>query len=120
MNRNSVVNKLRINDIFLSSVLNIGDTVHAEPYLKAIAVQQEGAYFLPHSYSFEQYPIFTRPFPYLAGEPEINQAHIHHDDNIQVDAIRIIGASGSSIIHIGTLENLDARARVKHIRILRD
>ncbi|TCT16693.1 uncharacterized protein DUF2772 [Melghiribacillus thermohalophilus] len=118
MIRNSVVRKMKVNENSFSSIINIGDTVYAEPYIRAIAIQKEGAFFLPDSFPFENYPIFSRPFPEMTGKRDLSQSHFNHHPDILVDGIRIIGASGSSIIHIGKLENIDARARVKHIRIL--
>jgi spore germination protein PE len=120
MKRTSKVGNIYINASSYSSIVQIGDANYADPYIRAIAVQQEGAIFDTESFPFTDYQIFSKPFIELTNEIDIDQRHIHHNRNINVRSIDIEGTTGSAIVQVGNLRHIDAKARIKHIRILRD
>ncbi|MBB6452997.1 spore germination protein PE [Salirhabdus euzebyi] len=118
MIRNSNVTNIYINACSYSSIIQLGDAVRADPYLRAIAVQREGAFFDAEDFPYEEYSIFTRPFTEMESIVPLSQAHIHHEPKINVHAIDMEGVSGSSIVQVGSLKDIDAKSRIKHIRIL--
>ncbi|WP_194841342.1 spore germination protein GerPE [Salinibacillus xinjiangensis] len=118
--RNSKVSHVYVNSVAYGSVFQIGDAVKADPYLRAIAVQKEGAFFDANDFPFASFPMFTTPFPKIVSTLPVDQQHIHHDPNIHVHSFDIEGMTGASIVQIGSLKEIDAKARIKHFRIVRD
>ncbi|SEU03857.1 spore germination protein PE [Salinibacillus kushneri] len=120
MKRNAKVQHIYINSNAYGSVIQIGDAVKADPYIRAIAVQKEGAFFDTNDFPFSAFPLYTRPFPEIKEESSIPQQHHHRDRNIHVHSFDIEGVTGSSIVQVGSLKDIDAKARLKHFRILAD
>lgn len=118
--RTSRVGTYNINDVIFGSIFEIGDAVEATLRSKAIAIQKEGAYFTDEGFEFSQYPIFSEDIPLPDTMLTINQTRIHRDPYIDVASVRILAVSASSIIQVGNIKNIDAEARIKHIRILQE
>lgn len=116
--RTTYVKDLALLTLSYSSVLEIGDAQTATPFSNVIAVQKEGGFQTDEGYEFEQFPIFSQETPSIPKK-NLEQLHVHHSPNIQVDHINITGVSTSSIVQLGNLNSIDAEARVKHIRILK-
>lgn len=119
--RMTKVNELEVISLSYSAICEIGDTHCVKPKSRAIAVQKEGAVFQEDFFSFSDYPIFqTQKKPVDLETLSINQKHCHHVSHIQVDYVKVTGASSSSLIQLGNLDKLDAESRIKHIRVLQD
>ncbi|MCP8615541.1 spore germination protein GerPE [Salirhabdus salicampi] len=120
MKRNSKVDHIYINSISESSIFQIGDGKHATPNIDALAVQKEGAVYQTDAFPLSQYPIFSRPFPEIVDVPGVYARFIHHNRSIHVRSLDFEGVAGSSIVQIGSLGEVDARAKTKHIRIIQE
>ncbi|MFC4322320.1 spore germination protein GerPE [Litchfieldia salsa] len=118
--RLSVVESIYVNSVSFSSVLQIGDSSHITPVTQALAVKREYPLFFSNEGNFNEYSVFTRPIPAVSIEESFNMATFNEKPNIKVNTIRVTGASASSVIHIGSTNNIRAEARIKHIRQLLD
>jgi len=118
--RISRVGDIHINAMQYSSIIEIGDAVEATPNSRALAVQKEGAIFTDEDFPFNEFPIFTTELPYFDKQIVIDQKRVPCSPYINVQYVHIEGISASSIFQVGNLNYLDAEARVKHFRILRD
>lgn len=118
MVRTSVVNRLKINDISLASTLQVGDLVEFIAHSKALAVQRQQSVYLGNEGNFEAYELFSKPIP----QPKIDekvQMEIHNfNPYIKVMNVRVIGVAASSLIQVGSTEEVKTEARIKHIRQL--
>ncbi|WP_102028006.1 spore germination protein GerPE [Salirhabdus sp. Marseille-P4669] len=116
--RTTTVNTLNVNSASFSSIVQLGDAHRADPYTRALALQREIPIFDTNSFPFSDYAIFTRPYLEMATSPPMIQEHIHHDPSLFVHWIRVGSMSSSAIVQVGNLEELDAKSRIKHIRII--
>ncbi|GAA0448181.1 MAG: spore germination protein GerPE [Bacillota bacterium] len=115
------VSDMFTNSVSFSGVVSIGDTFNANLNSKGIAVQKEGDYFTKADEEyFEDYPIFTRKANWLKDGKTVNKSTFHHDCSINVHHVSLIGVSSSSLMQIGSVENIAADARLKHFRKLQD
>lgn len=117
--RNSVVQKLRINDIVFGSSVHVGDTTHIKANSKAFAVQREEELYFGFEVSFEDYPIFSELIPIPPITEDIHFHRYNMDPVIKVDNVRIIGISAASIFQIGSLGDAYLESRVHHVRQLK-
>ncbi|GAA0491540.1 hypothetical protein GCM10008986_17110 [Salinibacillus aidingensis] len=120
MKRNAKVQHMYINSTAYASSIQIGDAIKADPYIRALAVQKEGAFFDTGDFPFSDFPFFSRPFPEIREDVSIQQHRHHKNRDIHVHSIDIEGITGSSIMQVGSLKEIDAKARLKHFRILAD
>ncbi|MFS0671961.1 spore germination protein GerPE [Ornithinibacillus sp. 179-J 7C1 HS] len=115
------VSNAAINSIAFSSIFNIGDTVHFNPLFKGIAVQREGISWNDnYDMEYSDFPLFQRTASWIEEELPIKVNQLHHNDNILVGNVSITGLSESSTIQIGGLKHINAEARIKHIRMLKE
>jgi spore germination protein PE len=115
--RTTNVDCIEVNSLSYSSIFNIGDCKYIDPKVDAIAVQKQGGVKSDAGFTFDQYPIFKSELKFLSGGP-LNQTHTHYHKQITVPYINITAASSSSIIHLGNVDDVCAKTRTKHIRIL--
>ncbi|KGX83900.1 spore germination protein GerPE [Pontibacillus marinus] len=118
--RISRVGDIHVNSLTYSSIIEIGDAVEATPNSRALAVQKEGAIFTDRDFPFNDFPVFTEELPYFDKKISIDQERVPCNPYIDVNSVHIEGISAASILQVGNLEYLDAEARVKHFRILRE
>lgn len=110
-----------INSLAFSSIFNIGDTVHFNPTFNAIAVQREGAAWNDdYDLAFEDFSLFQREASWIEKELPVAMQRYHRNGRINVGNVSITGVSESSSVHIGGLQHINAEARIKHIRKLKD
>lgn len=115
------ISRSAVNTIAFSSIFNIGDTNHFSPKFKAIAVQREGdAWNSNYDWKFSDYPIFHRKANWLDSELPIQIKHYHHNNQICVKNVSLTGVSQSSTLQFGGLRNIEADARIKHFRLLKE
>ncbi|CDQ40679.1 MULTISPECIES: spore germination protein GerPE [Virgibacillus] len=109
------------NSVSFSGIVAIGDTVDANLESRGIAVQKEGVRFTREDEKyFNNYALFTQQANWIPSSKKVNKTTFHHDDSIQVNHVRTIGISSSSLMQIGSVSHINADARIKHFRELRD
>ncbi|MBC5636661.1 spore germination protein GerPE [Ornithinibacillus sp. BX22] len=110
-----------VNSIAFSSIFNIGDTVHFNPTFNGIAVQREGTVWNDdYDLDFEDFSLFQREASWIEEELPVAMHRYHRNGQINVGGVSITGVSESSSVHIGGLQHINAEARIKHIRKLKD
>lgn len=117
--RTASVDHILVHGITFSGIFNIGDTENAQPKSRGIAVQKEGATFIDdEGLDFKDFSLFDREanWPAASGTTIVRKKTINHTDKIQVGNIAALGVSQSSILQIGSIEEICAEARVKHFR----
>jgi spore germination protein PE len=118
MSRVSSVGHIRIIDIGITAVFEIGDSQRISPVNQSIAVQREKAVFIQNEFNFRDYAIFSRPIPEPVLNEEIRMTTINESEAIGVQNIEFLAVSGAAVIHIGSSEELRADTRIKNIRHL--
>ena len=117
-NRYSIVNSIKLRTLSFSSVLEIGDSTEITAYQKAFAVQREKEIFFTSEGDFNQYSIYSEPIP--LPRPASTVQFLKIDERpIVVNNIDIVGASFSSVIHIGQTCDVYMESRVKNVRQLK-
>ncbi|MCA1039455.1 spore germination protein GerPE [Bacillus infantis] len=118
LQRTAIVNKLNVDTVSFSSIIQVGDSEYIQGFSRALAVQREAEIFFGNEGRYSDYPIFTEPLPLPALEDAL-QMYVHQSKPaIKVDSIDIIGISASSMLHIGNSGQVSMESRVKHIRQL--
>ncbi|WAA08691.1 spore germination protein GerPE [Fervidibacillus albus] len=116
--RVSKVGQINVQSIDLSSQLQIGDSVQITGRSNILAVQREHEFFFGSEGSFDPYPIYKRSIPL----PPVTEPLYEKKDNavgtIYVHQLSVIGAAGSSIIHVGSSNTIQMNSKTKHIRQL--
>lgn len=117
LQRTVSVNHIRLIELGIASVLQIGDTNKIESKSFALAVQREEELYFGNEGSFKD-PVFSEPIPLPPIQEQVNM--VKHDGNpvIKVGSIRMTAASSSAVIQLGNTCHIHAEARVKHIRHL--
>ncbi len=118
LQRTSYVNHLDVKVVSYSSILQIGDSCIINGLSRALAVQREEEIEYGREGNFASYSIFSEPIPLLPITEDITYLSRHLNPIIKVNKINVIGFSASSILHIGSSQNIYLEARVKHIRQL--
>ncbi|SDL99229.1 spore germination protein GerPE [Sediminibacillus halophilus] len=121
LQRSSYVDTIYVDSMSRSSMFEIGDVNRLRPRMLAIAVQEEGITEKGEvPVEFADFPVFSKQPSALPPVPPIRQTTIHHYPKISVGNISVLGIAASSTLQIGSLNLLDAEARIKHIRILNE
>ncbi|MDY0407853.1 spore germination protein GerPE [Virgibacillus soli] len=114
------IQSIDVNSVTFSSILSIGDTKKAHPTSRAIAVQQPSAVFNAHKeVTYADYPIFSRKPKWIQQSPSVQKNTFHHQPYIRTKNIFTIAVNGSSIFQLGSLQEVKADSRTKHIRKIR-
>lgn len=118
MKRTSMVEYFHGETFIISSVLQIGDSREITSRSRVLAVQRQYELFFGGE-GEGIFPIFTMPIPKLqANRNRISVQTLHQSPIISVRSIRVLAASTSAVVHIGSTSTVDAEARIKHIRQL--
>lgn len=120
MIRTTKVNSLKVTASTFSSVIQIGDSTHAKPLTRAIAVQQVGGIKAEEPFDYPNYRIFQLPQLVSFPEPNLTMKTINHRNQIVANNITLTALAASSILHLGNSKHINAEARIKHIRILQN
>lgn len=117
--RNSFVQNIDVQSVFLGGVFNVGDSVQTLANSYAIAVQREQEIFFGNEGDFQHYPIFSEPFliPSLPEPPPFIKKY-NESPNIRVGHIHIKGISVSGMMQIGSTNLVSLQSRLLHIRQL--
>jgi len=116
--RTSWVDRVNVNIVSFSSVVQLGDSCIINGFSRALAVQREADIFFGNEGNYANYPVFYKTIPL----PVINESFtfLRHNLNplIKVKNIDIIGISSASMLHVGNSNHVSEEVRVKHIRQL--
>jgi spore germination protein PE len=119
LQRITCVDHIKIDSVSFSSVLQIGDSEQIEAFSRALAVQREAEIFFDNEGNFASYPVFSEAIPFQPAEEQNFVCSTHNlNPVLKVRNIDILGASSSSVVHLGNSRNIAMEARVKHIRQL--
>ncbi|SFL44382.1 spore germination protein PE [Paenibacillus sp. 1_12] len=116
MSRWSIVREMKINSISLASILQIGDNESIKSKAKAIAVQRQVATFLENEGNLDNYQLFSRVIPIPEVYEQVDMEVENLCDHIQVNCIRVLAISSSSVMQVGTNYQIENESRVKHFR----
>ncbi len=119
LRRITCVDHIKIDSVSFSSIFQIGDSEQIQAISRALAVQREAEIFFDNEGNFNAYSIFSEAIPFQPADAE-NVTFSTHNLNpvLKVRNIDIMGASSSSVVHLGNSCNIAMEARVKHIRQL--
>ncbi|WP_066068437.1 spore germination protein GerPE [Neobacillus soli] len=118
LKRTSFVDKIHIDIVSYSSILQIGDSSIVNGLSRALAVQREAEIDFGYEGSFSAYPVFTEPIPFQPLNEPVTLLTHNPTPLIKVNKIDIIGISSASILHVGNSKHISMEARIKHIRQL--
>ncbi|MFJ5963852.1 MULTISPECIES: spore germination protein GerPE [unclassified Bacillus (in: firmicutes)] len=120
MKRTSQVKFSKVNSVGISSVVQIGDTQELCPKIKVLAVQRTISLFYSYEGNFnaKEFEVYYQSIPKMLPERSVRTAFYHEKPVIKVSSIHVEGVSSSSIYQIGSSCEINAVARVKHIREL--
>jgi spore germination protein PE len=116
MSRWSVVQHIKINNISLASILHIGDNRAIKPVSKALAVQRQVASFNENEGNFAEFPLFSRVIPIPDPYEPLDMTIDNECDTIQVNCVRVLAISSSSVMQIGSNKLIESETRIKHFR----
>lgn len=119
MHRTSIVDRVKINDISLSSTLQVGELVNFKAYSQVLAIQREESIYLGNEGNFGAYDLFSKPIPLPLVYEDVCMEIVNRNPSIKVGNVRVIGAAASSLIQIGSNQRMDMESRIKHIRQLK-
>lgn len=118
MDRISVVGETKIINISNASIFHVGDSVEIKPKSKVLAVQREVSSFQGDEGSFKAYRVFSQPIPEVEAIEKVVMDVSNPNRWIKVGRLSVISVTASSILQIGSSNELETDARVKHIRQL--
>ncbi|WP_084786677.1 spore germination protein GerPE [Bacillus tuaregi] len=116
MIRTSKVDNLKINSTGLSAVIHIGDSNHLNTFARVLAIQRQKELYYDNEGNFKLYGIFSRPLPIPPLDEAIRINSVSLNPLIKVGSISAVEVTASSILHIGSSDNIQAEARTLHIR----
>ncbi|RZT16394.1 spore germination protein GerPE [Fictibacillus sp. BK138] len=116
MYRTSAVDEVIVNSVASSSIIQTGDTEKIQCFSAALAIQRERTDFGRFDIPLNKYDIFSQPVvvpvcPAVQIKKTFNACPF-----IRVGRIDILGVSSSSLLHIGSVNEMTLQSRVKHIR----
>ncbi|MBS8263007.1 spore germination protein GerPE [Mesobacillus boroniphilus] len=118
LQRITCVDHIKIDSVSFSSIFQIGDSEQIQAFSRALAVQREAEIFFDKEGNFDVYPVFSEGIPFQPTDECIVTSTQNLNPVLKVRNIDIMGASSSSVVHLGNSRNISMEARVKHIRQL--
>jgi spore germination protein PE len=116
--RTTFVDKIHVEGVSFSSILQIGDSCIINGLSRALAVQRETEIYFGDEGSFSAYPVFSESIPFQPINETVTLIFHNPQPLIKVDNIDITAISSSSILHVGNSKHISMEARLKHIRQL--
>ncbi|WP_161784678.1 spore germination protein GerPE [Halalkalibacter okhensis] len=117
LKRMSFIDAIKVNNVGLSSILEIGDSYSIKPRTKALAIQRQLEYFYGDEGHFKD-PVFTRPLPQPTFDEPIRFVRYNESPCIKVNNISVTAIAASSVMHIGSTTCIESDSRVKNVRQL--
>jgi len=118
LTRTSSVDRMFINQVAFSSIIQLGDSCHLNGFSRALAVQREAEYFHGNEGNFPSYFIFRMPVPLPPIDEVISISRFNPTPIIKANKIHVTAVSNSSIFHVGSTKHASMEVRIKHIRQL--
>lgn len=116
MARLTIIDQININAIVSSSQLQIGDSQSINLRSRALAVQKDPPVYSGSEGNLSVFDIFRQPLPQATFTDRLTITSEHVVPLIKVNSIRVISAAASSMIHVGSSEDLYTESRIKHFR----
>jgi spore germination protein PE len=114
--RTSLVNGVGVSSFAESSICQVGDSNEIIAYDAVFALQKRLGSFSGNEGAVEHDTLSKKEMPFPAYPTEVNMAVFHEVPFINVNRIRVIGISSSSLLHIGSTNRVFMQAKIKHIR----
>ncbi|ENH95652.1 spore germination protein GerPE [Gracilibacillus halophilus YIM-C55.5] len=111
---------VKVGGLSHSSVFHIGDAKYVTPNMDGLAVQREGGFKNDQGFELSNYPIFQAKPALIPTDYSITQTRYHHHPEIRTPYIRVTALSTSAILQLGNVKQLNAQAKLKHIRIIKE
>jgi spore germination protein PE len=108
---------MKVINLGLSSILEIGDSYSIKPRSKVWALQRQFELFYGDEGHFRD-PVFTRPLPKPDFDEPVHFVRYNESPTIKVNNIFVTAVAVSSVLHVGSTQLIDSESRVKHIRQL--
>ncbi|WP_050614269.1 spore germination protein GerPE [Bacillus testis] len=118
LSRSSHVRQLKIVNIGLSSIMQIGDTSYIDASSQALAVQQDTSYLEDDPDQFENYSVFRYRSPLPVIFEPIHMITNNKCLRINVDLLQVVGMASCSIVHVGNVRHARTATRILNIRRL--
>ncbi|PLT30426.1 spore germination protein GerPE [Peribacillus deserti] len=115
--RISHVNRLNVDTLIFSSTIQLGDTKFIDSTNYTFALQREQELFYGNEGTFND-PVFTEDILFAPLDESFALNTTHTSPFIHIDFIDIGGVTASSIIHIGSTQDVRMQAKIKNIRHL--
>jgi spore germination protein PE len=116
MYRTSIVNDVAIKSVEISGCFQVGDTEKIQSYSAVLALQRESAVYGRFDLDMKNYEIFSKEISIPLCPIRIQKKTFNADPFIVAGEIDITGVSASSVLHIGSVQEVNLQTRVKHIR----
>ncbi len=116
MYRTSVVDCVNLNSLANSGVFQTGDSDKINSYSAALAIQRESTKFGTFNLPYSKYKVFSQPVLVPVCPPYRIKRTYNANSYIRVGKVDILGVSSSSLLHIGSVNDIKLQSRVKHIR----
>lgn len=116
--RLSHVNHVRVDTVYNSSIIQIGDSKEIHAIAHGLAVQREKPVFWGEEGDFKRFTIFRKPPPLATYPDPVLVKKRNESVTIRVDNMYVSGLSAAGILHIGSCEHMLLESRIKHIRHL--
>jgi spore germination protein PE len=110
------VDTVKVNNLFHAGIVQVGDNGSSNLWDWSIAVQRALTNFNGDEKRFASYPLFFRPNPAWLPAPDIGTESGGPPEEIRVGSVKVLTASASILIRIGSSESLWAESRIQHIR----
>jgi spore germination protein PE len=118
LQRTSSVDRINVNIVSFSSVVQLGDSCIINGFSRALAVQREEEMYFGNEGNFSNYSVFSEPIPLPPIDEPISILRHNQNPLIKVKNIDIIGISSASMLHVGNSNHVSEEVRVKHVRQL--
>lgn len=114
--RLSHVNRVQVDTVYNSSIVQIGDSQEICAQARALAVQREKPVYWGNEGDWKQFAIFQSPDPPLSDPGPVLMKKENASSIIHVTSLYVSGLSGAALLHIGSNEHMLLESRLKHIR----
>lgn len=116
MARLSMVDQVHMEVVTSSSNLQIGDSRNIRLRSRALAVQKAWTDFQGSEGDLSPFYLFRQEIPQPVFYESLEFNLDQRVPVIKVGAVRITSAAASSLVHIGSTEEITIESRVKHFR----
>lgn len=116
--RTSKVEKISINLLTFSGVVELGEVKHLDGYRNTLAIQREHELFFGNEAPMEIFRQFYKEPEFEPIYEDIRMTFEHVNPYIQVNTICPLAVSNGGVLHIGNGDWVNLNSRTVHIRQL--